>query len=71
MPEPFTSSAPAGRTSSGTSARKARRSRDVIVEAGRGAIADAGIDPGDVKSGVVGNFAARAVHATASPRARS
>jgi acetyl-CoA C-acetyltransferase len=31
--------------------------RDVIVEAGRGAIADAGISPADVQSGVVGNFA--------------
>jgi acetyl-CoA C-acetyltransferase len=32
--------------------------RDVIVEAGRAAIADARIDPGQIKSGVVGNFAA-------------
>ena len=32
--------------------------RDVIVEAGRAAIADAGIEPGDVQAGVVGNFAA-------------
>lgn len=31
--------------------------RDVLTEAGRGAIAGAGIDPGDVGSGVVGNFA--------------
>ena len=31
--------------------------RDVLVEAGRGAIAGAGIQPGDVDSGVVGNFA--------------
>ena len=31
--------------------------RDVLVEAGGGAIAGAGIDPGDVTSGVVGNFA--------------
>src|SRR5437762_11711995 len=32
--------------------------REMIVEAGRAAIADAGIDPRDVKSAVVGNFAA-------------
>ncbi len=32
--------------------------RDLIVEAGRGAIDSAGIQPSDVKSGVVGNFAA-------------
>jgi acetyl-CoA C-acetyltransferase len=32
--------------------------RDVIVEAGRAAIADAGIQPADIQSGVVGNFAA-------------
>ncbi|MFM8239597.1 MAG: beta-ketoacyl synthase N-terminal-like domain-containing protein, partial [Actinomycetota bacterium] len=31
---------------------------DVIVEAGRAAIADAGIEPRDVQAGVVGNFAA-------------
>jgi acetyl-CoA C-acetyltransferase len=31
--------------------------RDVIVEAGRGAIADAGVSPADVQAGVVGNFA--------------
>jgi len=31
---------------------------DVIVEAGRGALADAGVAPGDVGAGVVGNFAA-------------
>jgi len=31
--------------------------RDLVVEAGRGAIDDAGIDPGEVGSGVVGNFA--------------
>jgi acetyl-CoA C-acetyltransferase len=31
---------------------------DVIVEAGRAAIADAGLAPGDVQAGVVGNFAA-------------
>lgn len=32
--------------------------RDIIVEAGRTAIADAGVEPSVVKSGVVGNFAA-------------
>ena len=32
--------------------------RDIIVEAARSAIADSGIDPGDIQSGVVGNFAA-------------
>ena len=32
--------------------------RDVIVEAGRAAIADAGVQPGDIQAGIVGNFAA-------------
>src|SRR5436309_5134860 len=32
--------------------------RDLIVEAGAAAIADAGIDPGAVEAAVVGNFAA-------------
>lgn len=32
--------------------------RDIIVEAGRAAIADAGVEPSVVQSGVVGNFAA-------------
>ena len=32
--------------------------RDVIVEAGRAALADAGVEPGEVEAGVVGNFAA-------------
>lgn len=31
--------------------------RDVIIETARAALADAGIDPGDVQSGVIGNFA--------------
>lgn len=31
--------------------------RDIIVEAGRAAIEDAGVEPSQVKSGVVGNFA--------------
>jgi acetyl-CoA C-acetyltransferase len=49
----------AGRTDFRRNLRKEGRSiRDVIVEAGRAAIADAGIDPGEVDSGVVGNFAA-------------
>jgi acetyl-CoA C-acetyltransferase len=38
-------------------AKEGKGLRDVVVEAGRGAIASAGIDPGDVGSGVVGNFA--------------
>ncbi len=32
--------------------------RDIILESARGAIADAGVDPLDIQSGVVGNFAA-------------
>lgn len=32
--------------------------QDVIVEAGRAAIADAGLEPGAIEAGVVGNFAA-------------
>jgi len=32
--------------------------RDVIEEAGRAAITDAGLQPGDVQAGIVGNFAA-------------
>lgn len=39
-------------------AREGKGLRDVLIEAGRGAIADAGIDPAHVGSGVVGNFAA-------------
>jgi len=38
--------------------REGKGPRDVLVEAGRDAIAGAGIEPGDVTSGVVGNFAA-------------
>ena len=38
--------------------KEGRGLRHVIVEAGHEAIADAGISPGDVTSGVVGNFAA-------------
>lgn len=38
--------------------REGKSLRDIIVEAGRNAIDDAGISPGDVQAGVVGNFAA-------------
>ncbi len=38
--------------------REGRALRDVIVESARAAIDDAGIAPGDIQSGVVGNFAA-------------
>lgn len=31
--------------------------RDVVFEAAQGAIAEAGIDPGDIQAGVIGNFA--------------
>ena len=39
-------------------AKEGKGLRDVIAEAGRDAIANAGISPSDVGSGVVGNFAA-------------
>lgn len=32
--------------------------KSIIVEAGRAAIADSGLEPGDIKAGIVGNFAA-------------
>jgi acetyl-CoA C-acetyltransferase len=38
--------------------KEGRTLRDVIVEAGGNAIADAGIVPADVQAGIVGNFAA-------------
>jgi acetyl-CoA C-acetyltransferase len=38
--------------------REGKTIRDLIVEAARAAIDDAGIDPGEIQSGVVGNFAA-------------
>lgn len=38
--------------------KEGRGLRDIIAEAARGAVADAGIAPRDVQSGVVGNFAA-------------
>src|SRR3954467_14991536 len=38
--------------------REGRTLRDLVVEAGRGALADAGVSPADVQAGVVGNFAA-------------
>src|SRR6478672_9434172 len=48
----------AGRTDFKRNLRKEGRTiRDVIVEAARAAIGDAGIDPGEIQSGVVGNFA--------------
>ena len=49
----------AGRTDFKRNLSKEGKSlRDVIVEAGRAAIDEAGIEPAQVKSGVVGNFAA-------------
>lgn len=49
----------AGRTDFKRNLRKEGRTiRDVIVEAAHAAIDDAGIDPGEIQSGVVGNFAA-------------
>lgn len=49
----------AGRTDFARNLRKEEKGlRDVIVEAGRAAIESAKIEPGDVQSGVVGNFAA-------------
>jgi len=48
-----------GRTDFKRNLKKEGKSlRDVIVEAGRAAIEDAGVDPSVVQSGVVGNFAA-------------
>jgi len=49
----------AGRTDFKRNFRKEGKGlREMIVEAGRAAIADAGIDPSRIKSAVVGNFAA-------------
>ena len=49
----------AGRTDFQRNIRKEGRTiRDLIVEAARGAIQDAGVEPGEIQSGVVGNFAA-------------
>src|SRR4029434_6592562 len=49
----------AGRTDFKRNLRKEGKTiRDLIVEAARAALDDAGIDPGEVQSGVVGNFAA-------------
>jgi acetyl-CoA C-acetyltransferase len=49
----------AGRTDFKRNLKKEGKAlRDVIVEAGRLAIADAGIEPGDIQAGIVGNFAA-------------
>ena len=48
-----------GRTDFQRNIRKEGKSiRDLIIEAARGAIADARIDSADVQAGVVGNFAA-------------
>ena len=38
--------------------REGKSIRDLIVDAARAAVDDAGVDPGEVQSGVVGNFAA-------------
>src|SRR2546430_1745797 len=38
--------------------KEGRTLGDIIVEAGRAAIADAGIEPRDIGSGIAGNFAA-------------
>src|SRR3954466_9144076 len=49
----------AGRTDFKRNFRKEGKGlREMIVEAGRAAIADAGIEPAQIKSAVVGNFAA-------------
>ncbi len=49
----------AGRTDFARNLRKEDKGlRDLIVEVGRAAVDSAGISPGDVQSGVVGNFAA-------------
>ena len=57
MPEPVYVIG-AGRTDFKRNFKKEGRSiRNIIVEAARAAVADAGIDPGDVQAGVVGNFA--------------
>jgi len=48
----------AGRTDFKRNLRKEGKTlRDVVVEAGRAAIADAGLQPADIQSGIVGNFA--------------
>ena len=48
-----------GRTDFKRNVRKEGKTiRDLIVEASRAAIDDAGIEPGEIQSGVVGNFAA-------------
>src|SRR5437764_1334879 len=49
----------AGRTDFKRNLKKEGKSlRDVIVEAGSAAIADAGLSPVDIQAGIVGNFAA-------------
>ena len=57
MPEPVYVIG-AGRTDFKRNFKKEGKSiRHIIVEAARVAVADAGIDPGDLQAGVVGNFA--------------
>ena len=57
MPEPVYVIG-AGRTDFKRNFKKEGRSiRHIIVEAARAAVADAGIAPGDLQAGVVGNFA--------------
>lgn len=47
-----------GRTNFNRNLKKEGKSiRDVTVEAARASLLDAGVDPGDVESGVIGNFA--------------
>jgi len=48
----------AGRTDFKRNLKKEGKTlRDVVVEAGRAAIADAGLQPADIQAGIVGNFA--------------
>lgn len=37
--------------------REGKALRNLIIEAGVAAIQDAGVEPGDIQAGVVGNFA--------------
>src|SRR2546423_9074658 len=49
----------AGRTDFKRNLKKEGKTlRDIIVEAGRAAITDAGLEPADIQAGIVGNFAA-------------
>ena len=59
----------AARTDFKRNLRKEGKSlRDVIVEAGRAAIADAGLQPRDVRSGVVGQLRRGTLHAATPSR---